>query len=68
MEPRGCNRWQSAASRLSAGRPKQAKTVAVDCDQLPKRAHGKEEVDSSPSKGLKRPANRDFVLSVPNRR
>jgi hypothetical protein len=29
------------------GPQKQAKTVAVRCDQLPRRAHGKEEVDGS---------------------
>jgi hypothetical protein len=34
MEPRGCNRWQSAANRLSAERAKQAKTVATGCHQL----------------------------------
>jgi hypothetical protein len=33
MEPRGCNRWQPIAKRL-----KQAKTVAVGCDQLPRAA------------------------------
>src|SRR5437879_1340919 len=34
------------------GPPKQAKTVAVGCDQLPFGAHGKEGVDgSSPSEG-----------------
>src|SRR5438105_15229754 len=50
MEPRGCNRWQSAASRLSVGVAKQAKTVAVGCDQLPKME--KEGVDgSSPEEG-----------------
>ena len=36
MEPRGCNRWQSAANQLTAGAAEQAKTVAVDCDQVPK--------------------------------
>src|SRR5262249_39687479 len=39
------------------------------CTPLPpQNLHGKEGVDgSSPSEGLKRPANRDFVLSVLNR-
>ena len=44
MEPRGCNRWQSAANRLSAKRRKHAKTVAVGCDRLPETFHGKQGV------------------------
>ena len=61
----GSNRSQIARGR---NRRNQAKTVAVRCDQLRKEAHGKEGVDgSSPSEGLKRPANRDFLLSVLNR-
>src|SRR5438874_2679529 len=64
MEPRGCNRWQSAANRLSAKRRKHAKTVAVGCDRLPETFHGKEGVDgSSPSEGSKTPAKRRFLLS-----
>ena len=52
MEPRGCNRWQSAANRSGARTEKQAKTVAVRCDRLPSGVHGKEGVDgSSPSEG-----------------
>jgi hypothetical protein len=58
-----------AISRKSTERRsgrKQAKTVAVGCDQLPRRAHGKEGVDgSSPSEGFrKRPAYRGSLLSV----
>ena len=54
MEPRGCNRWQSAANRLSAETAETRQTVAVGCDRLPEGAHGKEGVDgSSPSEGLK---------------
>ena len=46
----GRNRWQMALPRNP---PKQAKTVAVGCDQLPESLHGKEGVDgSSPSEGL----------------
>src|SRR5207247_2806993 len=43
-------------------RPKQAKTVAMGCDRLPKGAHGKEGVDgSSPSGGsAKAPHNGAF--------
>ncbi len=41
MEPRGCNRWQSLANPLGLKRLKDAKTVAVGCDQLPKELHGK---------------------------
>ena len=45
----GGNRWQTRRRRE---RPKQAKTVAMGCDQLPIGAHGKEGVDgSSPSEG-----------------
>ena len=36
------NRWQMGRAQE---RLKQAKTVAVRCDQLPRRAHGKEGVD-----------------------
>jgi hypothetical protein len=47
---------------------KEAKTVAVGCDRLPRAAHGKEGVDgSSPSEGSWRekiPGNRGFLLSV----
>jgi hypothetical protein len=47
----GSNRWQMG------GRPerlRQAQTIAVGCDRLPKLFHGKEGVDgSSPSEGLK---------------
>src|SRR5919198_1504948 len=47
----GGNRWQMRRRRK---RPKEAKTVAVGCDQLPPGPHGKEGVDgSSPSEGLK---------------
>src|SRR4051794_3661946 len=50
MEPRGCNRWHRWQMRRCRERLKQAKSVAVGCDQLPKPFHGKEEVDgSSPS-------------------
>jgi hypothetical protein len=55
------NRWQTARPLK---RPRQAKTVAVGCDQLPESFHGKEGVDgSSPSEGLhKAPANRRFCV------
>ena len=53
MEPSGCNRWQSVANATPPKRLRQAKTVAVACDQLPEPFHGKEGVDgSSPSEGL----------------
>src|SRR2546430_9668089 len=45
------------------GPPKQAKTVAVGCDQLPFGAHGKEGVDgSSPSEGSAKAPQRGFVF------
>ncbi len=44
------NRWQIGRPRK---RQKQAKTVAVGCDQLPQNLDGKEGVDgSSPSEGF----------------
>jgi hypothetical protein len=47
----GGNQWQMERPRK---RPKLAKSVAVGCDRLPPRFHGKEGVDgSSPSEGLK---------------
>jgi len=43
---------------------KQAKTLAVGCDQLPRRAHGKEGVSgSSPEEGLQRGCKSVFFLS-----
>jgi hypothetical protein len=43
MEPRGGNRWQSAAKIKGAQkRRKQAKSVAVGCHGLPESFHGKE--------------------------
>ena len=57
------NRWQMRQLR---NRLKQAKTVAVGCDRLPRERHGKEGVDgSSPSEGFYEvPANRVFGLSI----
>src|SRR6266540_1339874 len=53
MEPRGCNRWQSAANRPPSKPQKQARYVATGCHRLPREVHGKEGVDgSSPSEGL----------------
>ncbi len=51
----------------SAQKPrKQAKTVAVGCDQLPREAHGKEGVDgSSPSEGsAKAPQSEAFFFQL----
>jgi hypothetical protein len=46
----GGNQWQIRTARKPR---KQAKTVAVGCDQLPESFHGKEGVDgSSPSGGF----------------
>jgi hypothetical protein len=44
MEPRGCNRWQSVAIRLSAETAKQARTVAIGCHRLREKFHGKQGV------------------------
>jgi hypothetical protein len=46
------NRWQITLRRRGL---KQAKTVAVGCDRLPRKRHGKEGVDgSSPPEGLQK--------------
>ena len=53
MEPRGCNRLQSAANRTGPETTKQAESVATGCHRLPETFHGKEGVDgSSPSERL----------------
>ena len=44
MEPRGCNRWQSAANRRALETQKQAESVAAGCHQLPEKFHGKQGV------------------------
>src|SRR5438105_2234822 len=55
----GGNRWQMRRARK---RLKQAETVAVGCDQLPRGPDGKEGVDgSSPLEGSRRsPGNPGF--------
>ena len=62
MEPSGRNRWPPVANAEGRKRQKQAKPVAVGCDQSPPNLDGKEGVDrSSPSEGLKylrQPASR----------
>jgi hypothetical protein len=58
----GRNRWQMGRRRK---RLKQAKTVAVGCDQLPKSFHGKEGVDgSSPSEGFAKALQKAPSLST----
>jgi hypothetical protein len=52
MEPRGCNRWQSAASHAVARTAEIGKTVATGCHPFPEKFHVREGVDgSSPSEG-----------------
>jgi hypothetical protein len=52
MEESGRNRWQPVANRAAVRTAQTTKTVAVGCDQLPPKLHGKEGVDgSSPSEG-----------------
>ena len=54
MEPSGRNQWQPVANAGPQKPRKQAKTVAMGCDQLRPNLDGKEGVDgSSPSEGLK---------------
>jgi hypothetical protein len=64
MEPRGCNRSQSAANQKAAEPQKQAKSVAAGGHRLPESFHGKEGVDgSSPSEGsAKTPQIRTFSV------
>jgi hypothetical protein len=51
---RTCNRWQTTANRIGAEAARSIETVAVSCDRLPFRAHGKDGVDgSSPSEGFR---------------
>jgi hypothetical protein len=44
MEPRGCNRWQSTANRLSTETAKTSQSVATGCHRLPETFHGKQGV------------------------
>src|SRR5436190_21977012 len=66
MEPRGCNRWQSVANRLSAETAETRQNRCRGCDRLPETFHGKEGVDgSSPSEDLyEMPVNRHFSSPV----
>ena len=69
MEPLWSPVVATGGNRSQIAKPKkpqkQAKTVAVRCDRLPEKFHGKEGVDgSSPSEGLhKSPANAELLLS-----
>ena len=55
----GGNQWQIQHAREW---PKQAKTVALSCHQLPIAAHGKEGIDgSSPSEGFKKVSKWPFL-------
>jgi hypothetical protein len=57
----GGNRWQMGRPAKSL---RQAKTVAVGCDRLPPKLHGKEGVGGSspPERFAESPANGDVVL------
>src|SRR6059058_5350194 len=44
MEPRGCDRWQSAAYQIRAEAAKTSQNRCRGCDQLPRRARGKQGV------------------------
>jgi hypothetical protein len=67
MEQSGRNQWQSAANGWGRKRLKQAQTVAVVCDQLPRPQNGKEGVSgSSPEEGFQEGAgNSPFCSSQP---
>jgi hypothetical protein len=65
MEQGGRNQWQPEANGTPVKRPKQARTVAVDCDRLPQRRHGKEGVSgSSPEEGSAKAAESQLFLSA----
>jgi hypothetical protein len=65
MEQSGRNQWQSAANGWGRKRLKQAQTVAVVCDQLPRPQNGKDGVSgSSPEEGALR---RMFQISAARR-
>jgi len=54
MEPSGRNPWQPVANASGAKTAQIRETVAVGCDRLPRKCHGKEGVfGSSPEEGLK---------------
>jgi hypothetical protein len=58
----GRSRWQTGRPRKRLG---QAQTVAVGCDRLPERFHGKEGVDgSSPSEGFAKAPQIALFLSA----
>ncbi len=51
MEPRGCNRWQAVANRVTAEAAETSLSVATGCNRL--RRDGKEGVSgSSPEEGF----------------
>ena len=53
MERSGSNPWQPAANETAAKTAQISENVAVGCDALPRKRHGKEGVDgSSPSEGF----------------
>jgi hypothetical protein len=61
MEPSGRNQWQPVANAGLENRRKVRETVAVRCDRLPPKRHGKEGVDGlSLSEGLKSLQTRSF--------
>jgi hypothetical protein len=52
MEPSGRNLWQPVANRKPTKTAQRGETVAVGCDPLPRKCHGKEGVSgSSPEEG-----------------
>jgi hypothetical protein len=61
--PRGCKRWHQRQMAWPTKARKQAKTLAVGCDRLPRGVHGKEGVSgSSPSEGLPESARTTGLL------
>ena len=66
MSPAGATSGNQPQIALAKERQKQAKTVAVGCDRLPRGAQGKEGVSgSSPEEGLaKAAARRRFFVQI----
>ena len=66
MEPSGRNPWQPVAIAKARNGGSKPKTVAVGCDRLREKAHGKEGVvGSSPTEGFpKVPAHRPVLFAV----
>jgi hypothetical protein len=63
MEPSGGNRSQPLANGTAAKTAQRGKTIAMGCNRLLRKCHGKEGVDgSSPSEGFKGRCKWGFLI------